>query len=185
MTDTHEWRIDVPMLTNSYMIMDILFVIIGSAGMLGALLFLVMGGEDILAILEILVLATGGLIVLAFFVIGVVFLNKMELVFKVDEEGIRCDLGEYTGNLNRLAWMVTSISQKVNPTGGALIAKGRESTFVAWTDIEKAVFDGRKRVISVSSARRLLLRLYCTHENYDKVAKAVEGMLPDLEIKLI
>lgn len=173
------------MLNNSYMVMDILFVILGSAGGLGVILFLVMGGETILAILEILVLAVGVLIVLAFLVIGVIFLNRMELVFKVDEEGVRCDLGEYAGNLNRLAWMIGSISQRVNPMGASLIAMSRESTFVPWSDIKKAVFDGKKRVISVSSARRLLLRVYCTTENYNDVAEIIEEMLPDVELKRI
>lgn len=185
MSDRLEWRVNVPLLNNSYMVMDILFVILGSAGGLGVILFLVMGGETILAILEILVLAVGVLIVLAFLVIGVIFLNRMELVFKVDEEGVRCDLGEYAGNLNRLAWMIGSISQRVNPMGASLIAMSRESTFVPWSDIKKAVFDGKKRVISVSSARRLLLRVYCTTENYNDVAEIIEEMLPDVELKRI
>ena len=185
MSDGLEWRVDVSLLNNSYMVMDILFVILGSAGGLGVILFLVMGGETILAILEILVLAVGVLIVLAFLVIGVIFLNRMELVFKVDEEGVRCDLGEYAGNLNRLAWMIGSISQRVNPMGASLIAMSRESTFVPWSDIKKAVFDGKKRVISVSSARRLLLRVYCTTENYNDVAEIIEEMLPDVELKWI
>ena len=185
MTDTLEWRIDVPLLNNSYMVMDILFVILGSAGGLGVILFLVMGGESILAILEILVLAVGALIVMAFLVIGVIFLNRMELVFKVDGEGVRCDRGEYVSNLNRLAWMIGSISQRVNPMGASLIAMSRESTFVPWADIKKAVFDGKKRVISVSSARRLLLRVYCNPENYDNVAETIDEMLPDAELKRI
>ncbi len=173
------------MLYNSYMVMGILFVILGSAGGLGVILFLVMGGEYILAILEILVLAVGALIVMAFLVIGVIFLNRMELVFKVDWEGVRCDRGEYVSNLNRLAWMIGSISQRVNPMGASLIAMSRESTLVPWGDIKKAVFDGKKGVISVSSARRLLLRVYCTPENYDNIAETVDEMLPDAELKRI
>lgn len=185
MTDTLEWRVDVPLLNNSYMVMDILFVILGSAGGLGVILFLVMGGESIMAILEILVLAVGALIVMTFLVIGVIFLNRMELVFKVNGEGVRCDRGEYVSNLNRLAWMIGSISQRVNPMGASLIAMSRESTFVPWNGIKKAVLDGRKRVISLSSSRRLLLRMYCTPENYADVAGTVEEMLPDVEFKLI
>jgi len=185
MTDMFEWRIDVPLLNNSYMVMDILFVILGTAGGLGAILFLVIGGESILAILEILVIAVGALIVLAFLVIGTIFLNTMDLVFKVNGDGVRCDLGDYTSNLNRIAWKMGSISQRINPLSSSLVARNQDTTFVPWTDIEKAVFDGRKRVISVSSARRLLLRIYCTPENYDGVANVVEEMLPDVEIKLI
>lgn len=185
MSDAHEWRIDVPLLNNSYMVMDILFVILASAGGLGVILFLVTGGESTLAILEILVPAVGVLIVMVFIVIGVVFLNRMELVFKVDAHGVRCDLGEYASNLNRIAWMIGSISQRVNPAGASLIAMSRESTFVPWTDIKKAVLDGRKRVISLSSSRRLLLRVYCPPDNYEEVAGTVEEMLPDVEIKLI
>jgi len=185
MSEGLEWRVDVPFLTNSHMVMDLLFVIIGSAVGLGVILFLIMGGENLFAILEILVLAAGALIVLTFLVIGVVFLNSVELVFKIDAEGVRCDLGEYAGNLNRLAWMVSSISHRVNPVGSSLIAMSRESAFVPWGDVMKAVFDGKKRVISVSSARRLLLRVYCTPENYNNVAGAIEEILPDAELKRI
>ena len=185
MSEGLEWRVDVPFLTNSHMVMDLLFVIIGSAVGLGVILFLIMGGEDLFAILEILVLAAGALIVLTFLVIGVVFLNSVELVFKVDAEGVRCDLGEYASNLNRLAWMIGSISHRVNPVGSSLIAMSRESAFVPWGDVRKAVFDGKKRVINVSSARRLLLRVYCTPENYDNVIGAFEELLPDAELKRI
>ena len=167
------------------MVMDLLFVIIGSAVGLGVILFLIMGEEGLFEILEILVLATGALIVLTFLVIGVVFLNSVELVFKINAEGIRCDLGEYASNLNRLAWIVGSISHRVNPVSSSLIVMSRESTFVPWGDIKKAVFDGKKRVISLSSAKRLLLMVYCTPQNYDNVAEAVEDMLPDAEIKRI
>jgi hypothetical protein len=185
MSEGLEWRVDVPFLTNSYMVMDLLFVIIGSAVGLGVILFLFMGGEDLLAILEILVLAAGALIMLTFLVIGVIFLNSVELVFKIDAKGVHCDLGEYAGNLNRLAWVVGSISHRVNPVGSSFIAMSRENTFIPWGAIKKAVFDGKKRVISLSSARRLLLRVYCTPQNYDNVAETIDDMLPDAELKRI
>ena len=185
MSDGLEWRVDVSFLNNSYMVMDLLYVIIGSATGLGVILFLIMGGESLFAILEILVLATGALIVVTFFVIGFIFLNSVELVFKIDVEGVRCDLGEYASNLNRLTWIVGSISHRVNPVSSSLIVMSRESTFTPWGDIRKAVFDGKKRVISLSSARRLLLMVYCTPQNYDNVAEAVEEMLPDAELKRI
>lgn len=185
MSEGLKWRVDVSLLNNSYMVMDLLFVIIGSALGLGVILFLVMGGESLFNILEVLVLASGALIVLTFLVIGVVFLNSVELVFKMDAEGVRCSLGEYASDLNRLAWMVGAISHRVNPVGSSLVALNMDSSFVPWTDIKKAVFDEKKRVIMVSSTRRLLLRVYCTPENYDKVAEAIEETLLDAELKRI
>lgn len=180
-----EWRVDVSFLTNSYMVMDLLFVIIGLALGLGGILFLVTGGESIFDIFEVLVLATGALVVLTFLVVGVVFLNSVELVFKMDAEGVRYSLSECASDLNRLAWMLGSISHRVNSEESSFFAVNRESAFVPWTDIKKAVFDGKKRVIMVSSTRRLLLRVYCTPENFDKVAEAIEDTLPDAVLKRI
>ena len=67
----------------------------------------------------------------------------------------------------------------------SMMSMSRESTFVPWTDIEKAVMDDRKKVISLSSGRRMLVRLFCTPETYDQSVEMVERILFEAELKHI
>lgn len=179
------WTREVPLLTNSYMVMDVLFVLLFGGGGLAAVLILIMGFSEILAILRIVTLATGILIVLAFLTMGVIMLNNVEMTFTVNEDGIRTTMGKKENRLNKVALFLGLLAGKPGLTGTSMLAMSREQSFVEWSSIEKAVMDEKKRVISLSSGVRMLVRLYCTSETYHDVVAMVDRMLPEVESKHI
>lgn len=89
-----KWTREVSLLTNYYIVMDVLFVILFGGAGLGFILFLIMGAAEIYVILQIITLATGILIVLAFLTMGIVMLNNVEMTFTLDEKGIKTVLGK-------------------------------------------------------------------------------------------
>lgn len=183
--DEIKWTREVPLLNNSYMIMDVLFVLLFGAGGLAGILILIMGLNEILAILQIVVLATGILIVLAFLAMGVIMLNNVEMTFTVNEEGIHTTMGKKENRINKLALLMGLMAGKPGLMGSSVLAMSREQSSIGWSDIQKGVMDDRRKVISLSSGVRLLVRLYCIPETYNKAVGYVENMLPDADLKHI
>lgn len=180
-----KWTSDVPLLNNSYILMDVLFVLLASAGGLGLILFLIMGAAEIFTVLRIITLTLGILIVLAFGAMGVVMLNNVQMTFTLNEDGIQTDMGKRENKMNKIALFFGILAGKPGLMGSSMLAMSREQTFVEWKDIQKAVFDGKKHVISLSSGRRMLVRLFCTPEAYADAMGYVLNMLPDAETKHI
>lgn len=183
--DEVKWTYEVPLLTNSYMIMDVLFALLFGAGGLAGVLILIMGLEEVLVILRIVMLATGILIVLAFLAMGVIMLNNVEMTFTVNEKGIHTSLGKKENRINQIALVMGLLTLKPGLMGSSMLAMSREQTSINWSDIQKGVMDDKRRVISLSSSVRLLVRMYCTPETYKDAVSYVENMLPDADLKHI
>ena len=178
-----KWTREVSLLTNYYIVMDVLVVILFGGAGLGFILFLIMGATEIYAILQIITLATGILIVLAFLTMGIVMMNNVEMTFTLDEKGIKTVLGKKENRINKIALFFGLLTGKLGLMGTSVLAMSREQTFVEWAVIQKAVMDDKKKVISLSSGRRMLVRLFCNPETYVESIKMVEAMLPDAELK--
>lgn len=183
MTDQVTWTREVPLLNNYYMVMDVLIVILFGGVGLSVILFLIMSPDDIFTILKLVTVATGILIVLAFATMGIVMLNNVEMTFTLNEKGVKTVLGKKETRLNKVAIFFGVLTRSPGLMGTSILAMSREQTFVDWSDIRKVAMDERKKVISLSSGRRMLVRLFCTPETYEDAVKMVETMLPDADLK--
>lgn len=176
-----EWRVEVPLLTNSQIVLNLLFIIMGLSGGATALLYLTLGADGLLPYINTIILATGGLIVLTFLVVGMALLNKIELCYSIDEAGVNCKLIDPKGAINRLTLALSSLSRKVNLFGSPITSRAS----VRWSLVQKAVLDNRKKAVTLSDDKRMLVRVYATPQNYMSVAEMVEESLPDVELKRI
>lgn len=183
--DKIQWTREVPLLTNYYMIMDVFFAVLAGSGGLGVILFLIMGVDQFFTVLRIMTLTTGVLIVLAFLAMGVFMMNNVKMTFTLDEKGISTRMSKRESRINQVSLLLGFLARKPGLMGSSLMAMSRESTFVEWKDIEKVVMDDRKKVISLSSGRKLIVRLYCTPETYPKSVETVERILFESELKHI
>ena len=184
MPDEVTWTREVPLLNNYHIVMNALFIILFMGASLGAILILIMGVSEIYAVLRIVTLATGAMIVLAFLVIGVVMISSVEMSFTLTEEGVKTVLGDQESQLNK-GVLLLGVLAKPRLVGSSTQAISREKTFTEWTEIQKTVMDSRKKIISLSSERRLLVRLFCTSKVYDEAVNYVERMLPEVDPKYI
>ena len=123
----------------------------------------------------------GLLIVLLLSVMGFVFTNRFILLHRLDEAGILIQVGNFEGYLNKTAWSITSFVQTHGFYESRTSGMINRDHFVPWDSFTRAVFDYQRRVVSLIWGNSRITKVYCYPENVDKVFKAIQGHLPELE----
>jgi len=79
MAEVFDWDVRVPLVSNVYVLIDILIVLmVLSLGLSGVVLFFV-GFDKVYEVLRVFVIADGFVILLLYSVMGFVFLNRFQL----------------------------------------------------------------------------------------------------------
>ena len=181
MSEVIEWGIRVPLASNVYVLIDILIALLLVSGAMMTLVLYVTGFTDVYGVFRLFLIADGVLIVLLFMVMGVVFTNRFQLLYRLNTEGVLVRVGEFESSLNRMAWSVTGFVQRHGVSGGRVFSMVNEELFVSWEKVSRVVFDGRRRVASLISGSRPVMRVYCTKENVESVFTSIQGYLPEPE----
>ena len=179
MSEAIEWDIRVPLVSNVYVLIDILIALLLVSGSMMTLVLYVTGFTDVYGVFRLFLIADGVLIVLLFMVMGVVFTNRFQLLYRLNTEGVLVRVGEFESSLNRMAWSVTGFVQRYGLSGGRVFSMVNEELFVSWDGVSRAVFDDRRRVASLINGSRPVMRVYCTPDNVDMVFSAIQGYLPE------
>jgi len=178
MIEAFEWDVRVPLVSNVYVLIDILIVLLVlSLGLAGGVLFFV-GFDKVYEVLRIFVIADGFMILLLYSVMGFVFLNRFQLIYHIDDEGVHVRVGEFESSLNHAAWKVSSFVQRYSFTGGKVHSLMNEEYFTTWSSVTRYFFDPKHRVVSLTDDVRPLMRVYCTRDNVDDVLDFVRLMVP-------
>jgi len=179
MAEVFDWDVRVPLVSNVYVLIDILIVLmVLSLGLSGVVLFFV-GFDKVYAVLRVFVIADGFVILLLYSVMGFVFLNRFQLIYHIDTEGVHVRVGEFESSLNRMAWRTSSIVQRYSFTGGRVYSLMNEEHYVSWSSVTRYFFDSKHRVVSLTDDFRPLMRVYCTVDNVDDVLEFVRLMVPE------
>jgi len=178
MAEVFDWDVRVPLVSNVYVLIDILIVLLVlSLGLAGGVLFFV-GFDKVYEVLRIFVIADGFMILLLYSVMGFVFLNRFQLIYHIDGEGVQVRVGEFESSLNHAAWRVSSIVQRYSFTGGRIHSLMNEEYYVPWSSVTMFFLDEKQRLISLTDDIRPLMRIYCTRDNLDRVLGFVRLMVP-------
>jgi len=178
-TSELEWDISVPLVSNVYVIVDILLaLLLVSSGLVVVIVYWV-GFEHLYSVLRIFVIADGFMIVLMLSVMSFVFLNTFQLIYRLDETGVQVRVGEFESNINRAAWRISSFAQRHSFTGGRVYAMTNEQHSVKWDAITRYVVDERRRVVNLTNSILTLMRIYCTPNNFGEVVEAVRQYIPE------
>jgi len=179
MAEVFDWDVRVPLVSNVYVLIDILIVLmVLSLGLSGVVLFFV-GFDKVYEVLRIFVIADGFVILLLYSVMGFVFLNRFQLIYHIDTEGVQVRVGEFESSLNRMAWRISSIVQRYSFTGGRVHSLMNEEHYVPWSNVTMYFLDEKYRLISLTNDVRPLMRIYCTKDNLDRVLSFVKLMVPE------
>lgn len=179
MSEALEWDIRVPLVSNVYVLIDILIVLLLVSGALMAVVLSMTGFSDVAGVFRLFLISDGVLIVLIFMVMGVVFTNRFQLLYTLNHDGVHVSVGEFENNLNRMAWRITGVVQRYGISGGRVLSMINEELFVSWEQVSRVVFDERRRVASLISGRRPVMRVYCTRENVELVFITIQGFIPE------
>jgi len=179
MAEVFDWDVRVPLVSNVYVLIDILIVLmVLSLGLSGVVLLFV-GFDKVYEVLRIFVIADGFVILLLYSVMGFVFLNRFQLIYHIDTEGVQVRVGEFESSLNRMAWRISSIVQRYSFTGGRVHSLMNEEHYVPWSNVTMYFLDEKYRLISLTNDVRPLMRIYCTKDNLDRVLSFVKLMVPE------
>ena len=168
------WDISVPLVSNVYVIVDVLLALLLLSGGLAIIILYLVGFEHLYSVLRLFVIADGFMIVLLLSVMSFVFLNMFQLIYHIDENGVQVRVGEFESNINRAAWRVSSFTQRHSFTGGRVYAITNEQLSVKWENVSRYVVDERRRVINLTDSLRTVMRIYCTPTVFGDVVAAVK-----------
>ncbi|MCW4011720.1 MAG: hypothetical protein NWF07_01880 [Candidatus Bathyarchaeota archaeon] len=179
MSEEFSWDVRIPLVSNVYVLLDILIVLLVlSLGLAGIVLSFV-GFDKVYDVLRVFVIADGFVILLLYSVMGFVFLNRFQLIYHIDSEGVQVRVGEFESSLNRAAWRVSSFVQRYSFTGGRVHSLMNEEHFTPWSSVTRYFYDPKHRVVSLTDDIRPLMRIYCTKDNLDDVLEFVKMKVPE------
>lgn len=178
-----EWTLDVRLLTNRHMLAAFAKVVFGSIALCIALVggLLAAHGEWRAAagIAELFAATGAGMAVLFVLVILWPFRNRMRMRFRIDDEGVRIDLGDRIARVGNRAsfWAGVALGSGM-AAGAGLLARTQESQTFAWSGAFRPVVEPATRSIALRNGWRTLARIWCTPEGFDvavaRVAREVE-----------
>jgi hypothetical protein len=119
---------------------------------------------------------TGGLWLLGFLIMAVMFRGKYRVRYTLSNTGIVCEtIDNVAKTANRAAIVVGVLARSPQAVGAGLIGMSRESEEVHWSGAFRAVMHPGENVIMLRNAWRSLLWVQCTPDNYGEVAAVVES----------
>lgn len=172
------WERKMPLLTNRFFLRDsMLAMAVASIAM--QVLFLVISiivGEGLFFLPLGFILVPIGILSLLYVIsILVVLQNNFGLRYTVDANGVSYESGSREKKINRVVFWLSLLSGKSGAIGSSLLARSQESGSFSWRDIYCVTLHPRARVITLNNSWRTVLRLYCTPENFEKVAERVQA----------
>lgn len=133
------------------------------------------GMKSFLGMVPVFGAIIGGMAVMFLLIMLVFFGNHFPMGFVVNGVGVEvASLSRRGKAANRLAVIAGLLSGRPGPAGAGLLAMSQETTGYAWDDIHKATFYPDEHVITLCNSWRVVLRLFCTSDNYSRVQQQVK-----------
>lgn len=179
---TMRWRVEVPLITNRFVLLDTL---------LGAVVTTVLGGVLLGAIFAfgggaggvragLMMAGAMGLFILvvSVFTLTVIFGNRWPLEFFIGADGvIMNNVSEKAHAIHRLSWILALVTGRPLMAGPGLIAQSREVVGIPWAEVRTVRRYPDLGVIGIRGGFLDNVRLYCTPSNYAEVAQRVEALV--------
>ncbi len=120
---------------------------------------------------------SAGLLVLLILVMLGFFGNRFPMGFALGPQGAMVVSLSGRGRWgNRLAVVLGALAGKPGVAGAGLLGMAQETTGVAWDEVRRLKIHAPARVISLMDSWHVVMRLYCTPQNYEAVLKRGANM---------
>jgi hypothetical protein len=171
-----QWTIKMPLLTNYYMLRDIVIFFVAVC----VFFFVLVMGMAVLTgntdgmdtYLLLWAAASGALLVLMLIAILAVFLNSTEFIYDVTAKGVTMGVGKKERRANRLAILVGFLTGNSRVLGAGMLSASREDYFLAWEDIRRVSVHRGPKMLVLKAGLIPGNRIFCTAENFPAVEKA-------------
>lgn len=192
--DTQSWTASIALLTNRFVLYDFGKVLGITMIVIAALMFIMLGvsgshhdfWSDYLSVLRVFGLVIAGLAVLFLLVMLLFFGNRFVIRFELSPTGIAWDTRMRRARLaNRLAIIAGALGRNPGVAGAGLLAAAQESGFISWSEVRKIRLHPALCTISIMNSWRVVIRLFCTPDNYRAVADTLRRRLPRAVIQTL
>lgn len=175
------WETAFPLVTNRFFLYDMIKAMVWTVVIMVLLLiitFTIAGSLDHLwGIWPILGIVMAVLFVLLFLIALVVFGNRYPTRFTLTERGVYWSGRSRAGRrASRLAVLAGVLGGKPGVAGAGLLAASSDSGGLPWKSVRRFKEYPSERVISIMNSWRVVIRLYCTPDNYRAVAESVRRL---------
>ncbi len=173
-SDTLTWQYDIPLITNRYILWDMLrvlalslFIIAALTGCIGVLL-----DDPVFIPIEFLLLIGGIVAGLFLFVTLVLFRNRYRARFVLDSKqavfhGLGWGDSGWDRAVRRLLKVLAFFAAQGDPTNSS-------ATNIRWREVRKVNVNRSTRVISLCDSWHVVLRLYCPPDMFDQALAHVQ-----------
>lgn len=176
------WRVEVPLITNRFVVLDTLLGCVATTVIGGVLLSAIFGWSGGMkgVVAGLTFAGAMGLFILlmSVFTLVVIFGNRWPLEFELGEHGIVMrNVSEKAHAIHRLSWILALVTGRPLMAGPGLIAQSREVIGVPWEDVRSVRRYPSLGVIGIRGGLLENVRLYCTPSNYAEVAQKLEALV--------
>jgi hypothetical protein len=165
------WEIDVPLVTNRWMLLDWAKVLgwtyLLFCGLM-ALIFTATGeAAAVLPLFWIMAMVVGGIALLGLLAMVVLFGNRFRMRYSISNEGILAE------TLDRQARFINRL-----PVGGSsLLVQSREDQMVPWRAIARThPYPGNRSIVLLNRWRRVMV-VYCQEADFARVSAFIQGQV--------
>jgi hypothetical protein len=173
------WEIDVPLITNRFILYDFLkmFVI---TSIIMTLLFVGIAIADgdfhaLAGLLELGGIVMAILLCLFVFVMVVFFFNRFPMRFTLDKKMVMVESLSTRGKkANRLAILLGLLARRPGVAGAGMLGVSQEAMSFDWDEVYSAIYYPSENVVTLLNNWRVILRLYVPPGEFEKVRELVE-----------
>jgi hypothetical protein len=171
-----KWTIKMPLLTNYYMLRDIVIFFVAVC----VFFFVLVMGMAVLTdntdgmgtYLLLWAAASGALLVLMLIAILGVFMNSTEFTYDIRSDGIMMSVGSKERKINKLALVIGLLTGNIRVLGAGMLSSSREDYFLAWEDVRRVSVHRGPKMLVLKAGLIPGNRIFCTTDNFPAVEKA-------------
>jgi len=182
------WEIAFPLVTNRFFLYDMVKAFAWTAGIMTLLLaaaFALAGNIGSLGgFFPVMGLVLAGLFGLMVLISLIFFGNRYPTRFTLAERGVAwTGLSRAGRRASRLAVLLGALGGKPAVTGAGLLAASSNEGSLPWKSVRRVKIYLSPRVITIMNSWRVVIRLYCTPENFEEIAGHVRRLAAKSPIK--
>jgi hypothetical protein len=177
--NTMTWSVDLPLLTSSIVVKQMLFVLIASSLFVLVFMLIVeafsgdLTFEGFFNYLLFTLIILGILTFLAVIVMLIFYRNRYEYQFTLDETGVTAETKGGSRKKNAILNFLLIISHKPVLADSGLIAASRLKEKITWKKVDSIQSDEKKLEVILRCRGRAIMLIRCTPENYSEVIRRV------------
>lgn len=178
-TETLQWDINVPLLTNRHMLIALTKAMFGATALVVALVALLLGiqgdWEVIPRIAALLLLIGSGLFLFGLVFMAFPFRNRISTRFLIDSDGVHASVTDNAVKLvGRLGFWVGLVLGSATAAGSGILARTQQNQALRWRGSFRAAVEPATCSIALCNGWRTLLRVYCLPDNFDSAVAMID-----------